>query len=130
MVADAAQHAAEDAQRRERVEARNAADSLIYQAERFLVSVEDGLPEELRQGLEARVRRVREVIEGADVAQIRAATQDLREALLDLNPGRAPGGPAAGGAAGADGAGGADGAAGAPPEATEDPTQAPTGAEQ
>ena len=57
MVADAEQHAAEDADRRERIEARNLADGLVYQAERFLVQAGDGLPAELRAELEGRIAR-------------------------------------------------------------------------
>ncbi|MGH2355431.1 MAG: molecular chaperone DnaK, partial [Chloroflexota bacterium] len=88
MVADAEQHAAEDADRRDRIEARNLADGLIYQAERFLVQTGDGLPEELRQDLEKKIADVRSVMEGADPSQIRAAALNLRATLLDLNPGR------------------------------------------
>jgi molecular chaperone DnaK len=87
MVEDAAQHAAEDADRRERVEARNLADTLIYQAERFLVQVGDGLPDEFRQDLEVRVAAARDVMDSADPARIRAAAGHLRDLLLDLNPG-------------------------------------------
>jgi molecular chaperone DnaK len=87
MMQDAAQHAAEDADRRERVETRNLADGLIYQAERFLVQVGDGLPEEFRQDLEQRIAAAREVMDGADTTQIRRAAQRLRDLLLELNPG-------------------------------------------
>ena len=57
MVADAEQHAVEDADRRERIEARNLADGLVYQAERFLVQAGDGLPAELRAGAGGQDRR-------------------------------------------------------------------------
>ena len=72
MVADAEQHA-EDADRRERIEARNLADGLVYQAERFLVQAGDGLPAELRAELEGRIAAVRQVMDGADVSQVRQA---------------------------------------------------------
>ena len=104
MVEDAEQHAVEDADRRERIEVRNLADGLIYQAERFLVQAGDALPPDLRQELEARIVAVRTVLDGADVAQIRGAALDLRSTLLELNPGMrgapAPGQPADDGAAG------------------------------
>src|SRR5262249_54064270 len=87
MVADAEQHAAEDADRRDRIEARNLADGLVYQAERFLVQTGDGLPEEFRRDLEEKISRVRLVLDGADTGQIRSAALELRAALLDLNPG-------------------------------------------
>ncbi len=87
MVADAEHHAAEDASRRERVDARNLADGLVYQAERFLVQAGESLPEEFRGDLEARIGAVRAVMEGGDTTQIRGAALELRAALLDLNPG-------------------------------------------
>jgi molecular chaperone DnaK len=95
MMEDAAQHAAEDVDRRERIEARNLADGLIYQAERFLVQVGDGLPEEFRQDLEARIAAARDVMDGADTGRITAAATRLRDLLLELNPGagRAAGSP-------------------------------------
>jgi molecular chaperone DnaK len=87
MVAEAQQHAAEDLDRRERIQARNAADALVYQAERFLVQVGDGLPADDRHDLETKVMSVRSVIDGADTARIRAAAAALRDTLLELNPG-------------------------------------------
>jgi molecular chaperone DnaK len=87
MISEASQHAAEDTDRRERIEARNTADSLLYQAERFLVQVGDGLPEEMRQNMERRIGEVRAVAEGADAARIRAAAAELRDVLIDLHPG-------------------------------------------
>jgi molecular chaperone DnaK len=93
MVGEAQQHAVEDADRRERIEARNAADALIYQAERFLVQVGEGLPKELQDQVDERIGAVRRVLDGADPAAIRAATQTLRAVLIDLNPGHGPTGP-------------------------------------
>ncbi|MDQ3700834.1 MAG: molecular chaperone DnaK [Chloroflexota bacterium] len=87
MVTDAEQHAVEDADRRERIEARNLADGLVYQAERFLIQIGEWLPEELGRDLEAKIAGVRAVMEGADAVRIRVAALDLRAALLDLNPG-------------------------------------------
>ena len=58
MISEASQHAAEDTDRRERIEARNTADGLVYQAERFLVQVGDGLPEEMRQNVERKIGEV------------------------------------------------------------------------
>jgi molecular chaperone DnaK len=113
MVEDAEQHAAEDADRRERIEVRNLADGLIYQAERFLVQTGDALPPDLRQEMETKISAVRSVLDGADVAQIRSAALDLRSTLVELNPGMR-GGPAP---KPAGESGGEDGAAGEP-EAT------------
>jgi molecular chaperone DnaK len=100
MVGEAQEHAAEDADRRERIETRNNADALVYQAERFLVTVGDGLPVELRQELESKIGSVRHAMDADDVEQVREAARTLRVTLVDLNPGHegytAPAGPEAG----------------------------------
>ncbi|NDE06102.1 MAG: molecular chaperone DnaK, partial [Chloroflexi bacterium] len=50
MVAEAQKAATGDFQKRSLIEARNLADSLVYQADRFLFRAADGLPEEFREG--------------------------------------------------------------------------------
>ncbi|HEX2036015.1 MAG TPA: molecular chaperone DnaK [Chloroflexota bacterium] len=112
MVADARQHEAEDADRRERIETRNLADSLLYQAERFLVLSGDGLPEAGRQELEEKIGSLRLLLDGADPAQIRSAALSLRQTLIDLNPGmsgRSQETQSPEGEGGADESGGSDG---------------------
>jgi molecular chaperone DnaK len=96
MVEEAQQHAAEDAERREKIEARNTADAIVYQAERFLITIGEGLPEELRRDLESKVAGVRASMDlddpstgsGGSLTQLRETTRVLRDALLELNPGR------------------------------------------
>jgi molecular chaperone DnaK len=90
MVSDAAQHAAEDTERRERIEVRNSADAIVYQAERFLITIGDGLPAEMRQDVEARISALRTALAADEFGAIRAGTRDLRDTLIDLNPGRGP----------------------------------------
>jgi molecular chaperone DnaK len=87
MMEEAQQHAAEDAERREKIEARNTADAIVYQAERFLITIGDGLPEELRRDVEGKVAGVRASLDIDDLNQLRDATRSLRDALIELNPG-------------------------------------------
>jgi molecular chaperone DnaK len=87
MVSEAQQHAAEDAERRERIETKNTADAIVYQAERFIVTIGEGLPEEIRQDLETKVAGVRTAMDSDDLNHLRDLVRDLREALIDLNPG-------------------------------------------
>ncbi len=100
MVSEAQQHAAEDAERREKIEARNTADAIVYQAERFLITIGDGLPEELRREVETKIAGVRASLDLDDLAQLRETTRALRVTLVDLNPG-ADGAPESAPAAGA-----------------------------
>ena len=59
MVRDAESHEDEDKRRREQVEARNAADSLVYSAEKMLAYNADNIPEELKQEVEAKIQALR-----------------------------------------------------------------------
>ncbi len=66
---------------------RNTADALVYQGERFLITIADGLPEEMRQDVETKIAGVRGAQDAEDTNQLRDAVRTLRDALIDLNPG-------------------------------------------
>ncbi len=87
MVAEAQKAATGDFQKRSLIEARNLADSLVYQADRFLFRAADGLPEELRNQVSAQVDRVRTALAGDDAVALRQVTSVLRDTLRELNPG-------------------------------------------
>ena len=87
MVAEAQKAATGDFQKRSLIEARNLADSLVYQADRFLFRAADGLPEEFRDQVSAQVDRVRTALAGDDAVALRQVTSVLRDTLRDLNPG-------------------------------------------
>ncbi|MFD2091158.1 molecular chaperone DnaK [Blastococcus deserti] len=79
MVRDAEAHAEEDRRRREEAEARNAADTLLYQGEKLLGEHADVTGPD-RDQLEAAVSEVRGALGGSDVAAIRAAADRLATA--------------------------------------------------
>ncbi len=81
MVRDAESHEDEDKRRREQVEARNTADSLIYSAEKMLADNADNIPEELKQEVEAKIQALKTALEGDDAAAIQAASDELNAAL-------------------------------------------------
>jgi len=87
MVEEAQQNAAEDAERREKIEAKNTADAIVYQAERFLITIGEAVPEDLRRDVELKVAGVRAALDLDDVNQLRDSTRVLRDALIELNPG-------------------------------------------
>jgi molecular chaperone DnaK len=74
-------HAADDAKKREAAEARNAADTLAYNAERMLREQGDKIPAQLKQEVEDKVAAVRSALSGDDVSQIQRSSQELSEAL-------------------------------------------------
>jgi len=81
MQKDAEMHAAEDSKRREEVEARNMADTLAYTAEKTLRDHKDKIPAELNKEVESKVSAVRSALQGADIAAIKKATQELNEVM-------------------------------------------------
>ena len=63
MVKDAEQYAEEDAQRREAVESRNQADSLVYSTEKFLSENDEKLPEDVKTEVRTDVDELKKLLE-------------------------------------------------------------------
>ncbi len=84
MVKDAEAHAAEDHRRREEAEARNTADSLVYQTEKLLKDQADSVSEEDKAAVTAKIADVRKALEGADVEAVKTATEALMAASQEL----------------------------------------------
>ncbi len=81
MQREAEMHAAEDTKRREEVEARNAADTLAYNAEKTLREQKDKIPSDLNQEVEQKIAAVRSALQGTDINSLRQATQELSDAM-------------------------------------------------
>ncbi len=75
MMNDAEAHASEDKDRREKAEARNRLDSLIYQTEKNLEDWKDSVDEEGKTDVEAKLERGRQALKQDDTAEITAATE-------------------------------------------------------
>ena len=84
MVKDAEMHAAEDRARREEVEVRNQADSLIYTTEKNLAEYGDQIPAEEKAAIEESVAALKTATEGEDVGDIKAKTETLAQAAMKL----------------------------------------------
>jgi molecular chaperone DnaK len=63
MVRDAEQYAEEDAKRREAVELRNQADSLVYSTEKFLSENDEKLPEDVKTEVQSDVDALKKLLE-------------------------------------------------------------------
>ncbi len=116
MVKDAQAHAAEDTQRKQEIEARNQADSLVYSTERTLGEHGAKLDEADRKAIDEALAEAKEALRGEDVERIKRAQENLmrtshklaevmyREAQAKTAPGGGAGpepGPGSGGGAGA-----------------------------
>ena len=84
MQREAEMHAAEDAKRREEVEARNAADTMAYTAGKTLRDNKDKIAADLNQEVEKKIVAVRSALQGTDINAIRSATQELSDAMQKI----------------------------------------------
>jgi molecular chaperone DnaK len=84
MVREAEQHAAEDAQRREEIEARNRADSLVYATEKGLKDYGDKVAADEREKIETALNALKEALKGQDADRIKTLTQELEQASYKM----------------------------------------------
>jgi molecular chaperone DnaK len=80
MVRDAESHAEEDRRRRDEVEVRNQADTLVYQTEKLLREQGDKLEGAEKEQVEARLADLKSVKDGTDVEAIKTAIEGLATA--------------------------------------------------
>ncbi|WP_130470764.1 molecular chaperone DnaK [Candidatus Magnetaquicoccus inordinatus] len=100
MVQEAEMHAAEDKRKRELIDARNHADSLVYSTEKSLKDHADKIDGALKGQIEVAVAELKQVMDQDDAEKITAKTQALMEISMKL--GEAVYKDAGGAAAGAD----------------------------
>ena len=84
-VKEAEQYAAEDARIKESVETRNAADQMVYQAEKTLGEMGDKIPEGDKSTVQAAVDKLKETLKGEDTAAIKADTEALQQAFFAVS---------------------------------------------
>jgi len=101
MVHDAERFRQEDLKRRQEIELRNNADSLVYQGEKLLREQGDKVPSAVKSEVEDRLAACRSALQGQDLAQLQGAVRQLTESLqkvgasMHQQPG-SPGGESAG----------------------------------
>ncbi len=74
---DAQAHASEDKRKRDEIETRNQADSLVYQTEKQLTEMKDKIEADDKTKIETAVGRVKEALKGANSDEIKSATDAL-----------------------------------------------------
>ena len=84
-VKEAEQYAAEDAKIKEKVEIRNQADQLVYQAEKTLSEVGDKVPESEKAPVQAGLDKLKETLKGEDTDAIKAATEELTQLFYKMS---------------------------------------------
>ena len=84
-VKEAEQYAAEDAKIKEKVEIRNQADQMVYQAEKTLNEVGDKVPESEKAPIQAGIDKLKEKLKGEDSDAIKAATEELTQQFYKMS---------------------------------------------
>ncbi len=84
MVKDAEANAAADKERRESVDAKNEADSLIYATEKSLKDLGDKVSGADKQKIEDAIAALKKSLESSNTADIKAKTEDLKQASYKI----------------------------------------------
>ena len=84
-VKEAEAHAAEDKARKEEVETRNNADSLVYQAEKAIKDAGDKADKELVEKVQTAADQLKESLKGTDLEKIKADTEELTKPLYEMS---------------------------------------------
>lgn len=89
MVKEAEKYASEDEKRREMVELKNQADSMVYSSEKTLKDLGDKVSDEARTKVEAACEKLKKLleIEEIDVGETRAAMEELQQAIYEVSSG-------------------------------------------
>ena len=83
-VKEAEKYAEEDKKRKEEVDTRNNAESLVYQCEKALKDAGDKVDAAAKSEVEAEIEKVKEALKGTDTAAIKAATDELQQKFYGI----------------------------------------------
>ena len=84
MVKEAEQHSAEDKKRRELIDAKNKADSLVYSTEKNLKDLGDKVPAAEKENIEKAVADLKEAMNGDDADKINQKSEALMQVSMKL----------------------------------------------
>ncbi len=84
-VKDAEAHASEDKKRKEEIETRNNAESLVYNSQKTLDELGDKISSEEKSKAEAEIANVNKALEGKDVEAIKKATESLTQVFYSIS---------------------------------------------
>ena len=84
MMADAEAHAAEDAKKKELIEARNMAETLTYSTEKALKDAGDKVSAEIKTDIESKLESVKKVKDSENIEEIKKATEELSTAAQKI----------------------------------------------
>ena len=85
MVQESRAHEAEDKKRRELIEAKNNADSLVYQTEKALRDLGDKVPAAERSAIESKINDLKSAAQSDDVSRIQKASESVQQTFHALS---------------------------------------------
>ena len=84
-VKDAEAHAQEDKKRKEEIEVRNNAESLIYNCQKTITDLGDKISGEEKAKAETEIENVKKALEGTDIEAIKSATEKLTQVFYSIS---------------------------------------------
>ncbi len=84
-VQEAEKFAAEDKARKEEVEIRNQADTLIYQTEKQLADLGDKIEADDKAKIDGALNELKEKVKGTDNEAIKASTEELTKVFYEIS---------------------------------------------
>ena len=81
---DAKSHAADDKKKKEEVDTKNQADSLVFQTKKQLSELGDKVPADVKSKLEAEIKKVEDAIASNNTDQIKSATDSLNKVWSEV----------------------------------------------
>ena len=84
-VKDAEAHAAEDKKRKEEIEVRNNAESLVYNCQKTITDLGDKISGEEKAKAETEIENVKKALEGTDIEAIKSATEKLTQIFYSIS---------------------------------------------
>jgi len=85
MVQEARQHESEDKKRRELIDAKNTADSLVYQTEKALRDLGDKVPSADAQNIQGKIDELKSAAQADDLNRIKQASEQVEQAFHALS---------------------------------------------
>lgn len=84
MKKEAELHAEEDKKKRELIDLKNSADSVVYQTEKTLAEHKDKVPEDVKNEIESKIAAVKAVKDGTDADQIKNTLEELNKCVSKI----------------------------------------------
>jgi molecular chaperone DnaK len=84
MKQSAKEHAADDKKKKEAVEVKNQADSLVFQTKKQIEELKDKIPADAKSKLEAEIKKLEDAISSNNTEQMKAGTESLNKVWNEI----------------------------------------------